>query len=296
MPDHDHPLMSPQDYELVQLKNGSWSVRSRPEAETFHPVVGPVAEAEALYVRQLRLPERFATNQDDEFVVWDIGLGAAANVLTVLRALRELPGRVRLVSFDHTLEPLRFALNHAAELGYFDGYEAAVAELLTHGQTRFINGTGSVLWEFHAGDFPTLLESLAAPAWPKPHAFLFGAYSPAKNPAMWTLPLFHRLHTLLDPARPCALATYSRATLLRVTLLLAGWCVGAGSATGEKEETTLAANTPTLLSAPLGRDWLARAQRSTSAEPLPEARYRQAPLSAASVSSLLTHPQFLFAA
>lgn len=292
MPDHDHPLMSPLDYELVQLKNGSWSVRSRPEAETFHPVVGPVAEAEALYVRQLRLPERFARNRDDEFVVWDIGLGAAANVLTVLRALRGLSGRVRMVSFDHTHAPLQFALEHAAELGYFGGYEAAVAELLTHGQTRFLNGTGSVGWEFHAGDFPTLLESPAAAAWPKPHAILFDAYSPAKNPAMWTLPLFRRLHALLDPARPCALATYSRATLLRVTLLLAGWSVGAGSATGEKEETTIAANTPTLLSTPLGRDWLARAQRSTSAEPLHEARYRQAPLGDFSAVNLLAHPQF----
>lgn len=51
--------MSAGGYELVQLKNGTWSVRSVAEG-TFHPVIGPVAEAEALYVRQLRLAERFA--------------------------------------------------------------------------------------------------------------------------------------------------------------------------------------------------------------------------------------------
>lgn len=284
--------MMRQDYQLVQLQNGTWSVRSLPEAETFHPVVGPVAEAEALYVRQLCLPERFARHRHGDFVVWDVGLGAAANVLTVLRALRNLPGAVRILSFDHTAEPLRFALRHAGELGYFGGFEEAVEELLTCGEVRFANGAPAVHWEFHAGDFPTLLNSRAADAWPRPHAILFDAYSPAKNPAMWTLPLFRSLRETLDLARPCALATYSRATLLRVTLLRAGWFVGAGSATGEKEETTIAANMPDLLAAPLGRPWLGRAERSTSAEPLLTPCYRQAPLSAESLRQLLDHPQF----
>jgi hypothetical protein len=109
---------------------------------------------------------------------------------------------------------------------------------------------------------------------------------------MWTLPVFTDLHRLLDPARPCALPTYSRSTLLRVTLLLAGFFVGVGHATGEKEETTLAANTPALIDEPLDRPWLTRARRSTSAEPLHEPVYRQARLSVATWERLLEHPQF----
>ncbi|NBR87267.1 MAG: hypothetical protein EBS84_20540 [Proteobacteria bacterium] len=121
---------------------------------------------------------------------------------------------------------------------------------------------------------------------------LFDAFSPAKNPEMWTLPLFTQLFRRLDPARPCAMPTYSRATLLRVTWLLAGFHVGVGHATGEKEETTLAANTLALLDEPLDRKWLERARRSTSAEPLHEAKYRQAPLTAATWEQLRAHPQF----
>jgi queuine tRNA-ribosyltransferase len=109
---------------------------------------------------------------------------------------------------------------------------------------------------------------------------------------MWTLPLFQRLFGRLDPERPCALATYSRATLLRTTLLRAGFCVGAGEATGEKEETTLASNALTLIPRPLGNDWLGRALRSTSAEPLENATYRQAPLSEKTRAALLGHSQF----
>src|SRR5205085_9733466 len=89
---------------------------------------------------------------------------------------------------------------------------------------------------------------------------------------MWTQPLFSRIFKLLDPCRPCALPTYSRSTMLRVTLLLAGFFVGVGHATGEKEETTIAANALDLITEPLDRHWLQRARRSTSAEPLWEPR------------------------
>lgn len=278
-------------YQLVQLKNGTWSVRSHAEGETFHPVVGPVAEAEALYVQQMRLLER-ADNSRSEWVLWDVGLGAAANVLTVLRALRATTRPVCVLSFDHTLEPLRFAIAHAGALGYFDGFLPQVRQLAERGQVEWKEGPRRVRWQVVEGDFPSRLKEAAAHHWPAPHGILFDAFSPARNPAMWTLPVLTRLHQLTRPDRPCALATYSRATLVRVTLLLAGWFVGIGHATGEKEETTLAANTPDLVVEPLRPSWLQRARRSTSAEPLTTAEYGQQPLTEATWEALQRHPQF----
>jgi tRNA U34 5-methylaminomethyl-2-thiouridine-forming methyltransferase MnmC len=109
---------------------------------------------------------------------------------------------------------------------------------------------------------------------------------------MWTAALFGDLFSLLDPARPCGLPTYSRSTMLRVSLLLAGFWVGVGRAAGRKEETTMAANRPELVRQPLDRRWLDRAQRSRSAEPLWEPVYRQAPLASATWERLRRHPQF----
>ena len=145
-----------KNYQLVRLNNGICSVRSLVDGETFHPVVGPVAEAEALYVNQLRLRERL-TNHAGEFVIWDVGLGAAANALTVLRATREIPADIRLVSFDWTGEPLEFALQNADALGYFGGYENHVGTLLRENCVTFQNEKQTVNWKFHLGDFPTLL-------------------------------------------------------------------------------------------------------------------------------------------
>ena len=72
-------MQSGAGYKLVKLPSGVHSVHSLAHKETFHPVIGPVAEAEALYVGQLQLRER-VENTRGEFVIWDVGLGAAASV------------------------------------------------------------------------------------------------------------------------------------------------------------------------------------------------------------------------
>jgi hypothetical protein len=164
--------------------------------------------------------------------------------------------------------------------------------LIIKRQVSFTRVKQKVRWEVHVVDFPTLVSTAAASALAKPHAIMFDAFSPAKNPAMWTLPLFTNLYQLLDPERPCALPTYSRSTMLRVTLLLAGFFVGVGHATGEKDETTLAANHRDLVSEPLDLKWLERARRSTSAEPMRVPVYRQVPLAGETWEKLRCHPQF----
>jgi len=285
-------VQSSTGYKLVKLASGIHSVHSLEHRETFHPVIGPVAEAEGLYVRQLGLRERLL-GDPGPFVIWDVGLGAAANVLTVLRATRDIPCSLRLLSFDHTPEPLEFALRHAAELGYLTGFEEHLRRLLRERHIEFKEGSQTVQWEMHLRDFPTLLTQTAAQQFQKPHVIMFDAFSPATNPAMWTLRLFSNLFCLLDPARPCALPTYSRSTMLRVTLLLAGFFVGVGHATGEKDETTIAANHLDLIDEPLERRWLARVRRSSSAEPLAEPVYRQARLSTELWEKLQEHPQFV---
>ena len=304
----------PTSYCLVYLRNGACSVRSLAEAETFHPVIGPAMEAGVLYARQLHLPER-VREMSGEFVIWDVGLGAAANALTVIRLVRESlkgkPARLRLISFDLTTDAAAFALEHGAELGYVTGYESALAELIKNHSVKFNDGLLQVEWTLVPGDFPAWLaqnlerrlparrESVlscehAVPeaGAPPPHAILFDPHSPKKNPAMWSATLFADLFHRLDPQRPCALATYTRSTMARVALLLGGFFVGVGHPSGLKEETTVAANRLDLLDEPLDHRWLERAKSSHSAEPLSGPAYRQEPLSPETWERLRQHPQF----
>jgi hypothetical protein len=193
-----------EEYELVPAgSSGTWTVRaltwdSEEVAETFHPHVGVVAEGKSLYVEQLRMRERCKdprSGPGGEYVVWDVGLGAAGNAIVALEALDEAGCKnARMVSFDRTLGALRFALQHSEALGYTKGWEGALADLSERGEA-IINMPGGchVVWECRTGDFPTLLSSaspgtLAA----APDCVMYDAFSPARCPEMWTIEALSR--------------------------------------------------------------------------------------------------------
>jgi len=256
-------------FSLVTVASGARSLRSTEHGETFHPVVGPMAEARGLHVAQSRIAER-AGECARPFVIWDVGLGAGANAVAVIEALSEVrcPARVELRSFDCTTEPLRFALRHAEELGYLACWREPAARLLDSGHAS----VGNVDWHLHRGDFCEFLCGPHTGNVPAPDAILYDPYSPESNRAMWTLEHFTRLRARLDPARPCTLTSYSRSTSVRVTLMLAGFFVGHGGAIGEKDQTTVAATHLSLLAQPLRTEWLGRVERSTRGAPLRESR------------------------
>lgn len=233
-------------------------------------------EARELHIRQSRLVERAQENA--HLVIWDVGLGAAANAIAVLEAVASTSCRVELHSFDHTLAPLRFAVENADSLRYPVPWLEALQSILQKARAE----VGNITWIFHPGDFRAML---AAPPAPAPHAILYDPYSPAANPGMWSLDHFRILRQQLT--EPCLLTSYSRSTAVRVTLALAGFHVGQGTATGEKDQTTVAATRRELLDAPLGPDWLGRVRRSTRAAPLREGK-SAGPISDADFAALTT--------
>jgi tRNA U34 5-methylaminomethyl-2-thiouridine-forming methyltransferase MnmC len=175
-------------------------------------------------------------------------------------------------------------LQHAEELGYLAPHRPAIDSLIATGRAE----AGAVTWIFHSGDFTQMLRRASLPA---PHAIVYDPYSPATNRDMWTLEHLENLHACLDPARPCLLTNYTRSTAVRVTLLLAGFLVGRGPATGEKLETTVAANALSLLNQPLDHDWLARVPRSSHGAPLRMGESGGS-VSEVDLAKLQAHPQF----
>jgi len=274
----DHPL-----FEIVTTRTGAVSIRNKELNEIMHNPVGPWAEANALYVVQSKLEERLREPGGDELVVFDVGLGAAANALAVLHCARRVAGRpLRIVSFERELELLRYALKHAEKFDHFTGYVAVVNELLQKGRWS----DGQVTWELRHGDFLQAIKSEPH----RPHLIYFDPYSSKVNREMWSVSCFKSLRAISRGADQggTMLYTYSQATPVRVAILAGGFFVGHGLSSGPKEETTIASTTLCGLEHPLGAAWFKRWQRSHVQTP-----YECAEGDAQALKNwVMAHPQF----
>ena len=270
-------MPSDKRHEIVHTRNGTLAMRSIEAGEIMHPGVGPLVEAEQLYVRQSRLRERLRESGTQPLVVFDVGLGAGSNAVCARNASEQSPSdaaRLILVSFEYDLGALSLALTQPSAFGLDGDAGIAARALLTTGQSE----TARTTWQLRHCD---LLTSLAAEPTHADIVF-WDPFSPRQNPLLWTVAAFSAIRHKAAPH--CTLFTYSASTTTRVAMLLAGWAVGIGAPIGDKAQTTAAALSPKDLARPLDRTWLSRLSRSDA--PLPS----DAPTDAAARISQL--PQF----
>lgn len=252
--------MTKPTFEIVRTTAGATSIRDNVTGEIMHNPVGPWVESNALYIDQSRLAERLRESATDPLVIFDVGLGAAANSLAVLHCARDtFPRRsLHLISFERDLTLLQFALDHAASFAHFAGFEDAVHSILETGHWT----EDGLTWELRHGDYPSLIRAEPNQA----HLVFYDPYSPTKNVDMWTVETFRATRAKCVD-KGCLLLTYSRATPVRVALLMAGFYVGVGLSSGLKDETTQAATRRVDLTNPLGPEWLKRWERSHTPHP-----------------------------
>ena len=242
-------------HEVVTMRSGVQAMRSTDTGELMHPGTGPLIEARTLYVEQSRLRTRLeAAPADEPFVLFDVGLGAASNAIAawnVSAALGRDVARLHIVSFENDLGALELALEHGAAFGLVGEAGAAARALVKHG----IHETGRTTWQLRHGD----VLGLMAEGHERAQTVYWDPFSPRANPDLWTVAAFTAVRRQAGP--DCTLFTYSASTRVRIALLLAGWAVGRGAPTGNKEHTTAAAVKAEDLRAPLQRAWLARLER-----------------------------------
>ncbi len=272
--DANDVLKAAARHEIVRTRGGAVAVRSREVGEIMHPGIGPLAEAEALYVRQSRLQERLQ-EQAQPLVLYDVGLGAGSNALAARVVSEAAPARapLHIVSFEHDLGALELALTEPETFGLGGAAGVAARGLLQAGH----HASPRTDWRLVNGD---LLAALTTAPLPPADIVFWDPYSPRANPGLWSIAAFATLRRRAGPA--CTLFTYSSSTATRVALLLAGWAVGAGDPVGGRGDTTAAAVRVADLARPLARAWLSRldhpnAPAPADAPPDWRARTRAAP-------------------
>ncbi len=256
------------NYEIYTSARGFSSIRQLSSGEVMHSVNRPSDEANKLYVEQSCLASRLLKRaiHADELVIWDVGLGAAANAMAAVHGFEKCYANkgdnalrpLRLVSFECDLDPLTLA---AKDLGRFPHLRhSAPRQILERG--RWKHASSLLRWELLKGDFPCFIESATTP-----DLIFYDPFSFKTDAALWTGEIFSRIFKRCRP-KSAELYTYSASTAVRASLLAAGFFVAEGVGTGPKSDTTIAftrakgAQDHPLSPRLLGKDWLTRWRRS----------------------------------
>jgi len=285
-PDLDHPTVPQKsarrnprtlgDYEVHTAWEGFSSIRQVSSGEIMHSRTAPMDEARGLYVEQSNLAARLRPATDEvapdavALVLWDVGLGAAANAMAAIRCYEEqaAAGPVRplqIISFENDLDPLRLALRLQHEFPYLR--HAGPAGILAQGrwQSRLHIGLS---WILVPGDFPATIPQASLP----PDLIFYDMFSSKTSGDPWTLNTFCGIHAACA-GRATELYTYTCSTANRAALLAAGFYVAKGRRAGEKAETTIALTPAAFRQGPsdrhewLSAEWLRKWDRSTARFP-----------------------------
>jgi queuine tRNA-ribosyltransferase len=291
------PAMSLGEYEVRVAPEGFGSIRHK-SGETMHAHTSPMDEARSIYSEQSQIRERVRLSRTenpaeaDPLVIWDVGLGAAANAIAAIQCYQEeaLVGAVRplrMVSFENDLDSLRLACENLKHFPYLR--HGGPGGLLERGEWHSKKYPG-LHWHLVAGDFQ---ESMARAPYP-PDLIYFDLFSTRTHADAWTLASFRRLFDACA-GRDVELFTYTASTAARVAMLGAGFHIGKGRPTDAKAESTIAFTPEALARGTasrheiMGAVWLSRWKRSQARYPsdIHEDGY------AAFEQLILNHPQFM---
>jgi queuine tRNA-ribosyltransferase len=275
------------DFEVQASSRGFCSIRHKSSGEIMHSVNAPMVEARDLYIHQSRLLERVQHADAPELVIWDVGLGAAANAMSVIHSYEGAAGDLRpvhLVSFEIDLDPLRLAHKQLRSFSYLD--HPAVGALLKTGSWKAQDRP--IRWTLLPGDFMEQMNHA-----PLPDLIFFDPFSSKTNPQFWGERALTQIYQRCF-GKSVALFTYSASTSFRAALLASGFFIGRGVGTGPKSETTIGLNSSVDLSSyrAMDTDWLKRWSKSSAKYPIDLPA--DAPLEerAAFEAKILGHPQW----
>ena len=251
------------NFKVIQQKAGFYSIYDNAAKETMHSVIDPMVESKLLYVDQSALREQLSIETSDPLVIWDVGLGAATNVIAAIEEIeliqKELVVKrnVQILSFENDLDSLRLAIQNPTLFPYIK--HPAVSAIVNTGCWE--DQVSAIKWKLLEGDF---LENWTET--PAPDIIYYDMYSLKFNDKFWSMELFKRIYDYCK-GKNTRFITYTVSTRTRAALLAAGFSVCYGIGSGPKDETTLAFKSLEDVRAhprPLDERWLKRYERSSA--------------------------------
>ena len=259
------------NYELIAIPGVGHGFRHKQTHEILHGLQGLTAEPHDLYVAH---GFRHLSRQRPH-VVFDVGMGVAANVLAIVSAFwaQEIDTNITIVSFDLEKEGVHALWQSRHLLPLSNEQVSFLQSAVETDVVTLRSGPRELKWQFVQGDFrETILDN----SLPLADTVIYDFFSQKSHPYLWQHGLFKVVRSKMSDSG--ALLTYSTATAVRAVLLSCGLFVGEiksnkppvdvfpedGSApfTRGAAKGTLAAVNPSHVKDPLTTRWQQRFERS----------------------------------
>lgn len=216
-------MHAPPGHTLIITEDGSTTLHSQRFDESCHSTSGAREETRVHYLEGCRVHELLT--QHSHVHLLEVGFGTGLGWQETLKLAQKVSATfLTFVSLELDEELVKWALPQATR--HQADERVWYQQDFGHAQLKVIIGDARValpLWINHLEKF---------------HAIYQDAFSPRKNPTLWTTQWFELLGKLSHPG--ARLSTYSASISIRKALHAAGWGVYPGEAFARKKSSTRA--------------------------------------------------------
>jgi tRNA U34 5-methylaminomethyl-2-thiouridine-forming methyltransferase MnmC len=210
-------------YELKITEDGSNTLHSPLFGEDCHSSYGAKTETLIYYIQGCKIRETLEALSTINIL--EVGFGTGLGLRTTFEETKNINGKVKFVS----LELDRDLLNYIFSLDHFADFR------IEEERDKIFLSRDNFSAEIIIGD---ARQTLPIMKHEKFHGIYQDAFSPKRNPMLWTVQWFKDLRDAAD--ENCILSTYSASSSIRKSLMEAGWIVKNGLKFSGKRSSTIA--------------------------------------------------------
>ncbi|HNX24411.1 MAG TPA: MnmC family methyltransferase [Spirochaetota bacterium] len=219
---------------LLTTEDGTATLFLEEYEQAMHSMSGAYEESLLKHI----IPSKILERDDENLSALDIGFGLGYNVLALMSEFinKKKSSQLNIIS----LEKEKYFLEYMNGIKFNDSRD----EIYSFIKEVYILEEGS----YHGINLKILFgdarETLKGLNGRKFHAVFQDAFSPSKNPELWSMHYFIELKNLLKDEG--IITTYSSADHIRRAMIEAGLRIGRGPSVGKKREGTIASLTETI--------------------------------------------------
>lgn len=217
-----------QNYQWVETEDGSLTLHSALYGEACHSTTGAKTETLLHYLEGCQVKERLA--QYPQFQILEVGFGLGIGLLTTLETIKN-KHPWHFVSMEIDPDLVKWFLSE-----YKDIEIIGAAEWIS--PQRVYSKVDQIELTIIIGDARVEVPKFLSEHPFSFHAIFQDAFSPKRNPHLWTVEWFSLLKKYSH--HDCILSTYSASSSIRKSLIESGWIVRKGHKFGPKRSSTRA--------------------------------------------------------